>query len=86
MLVLTRRLSEGIRIGADVRIVVLAVNGDQVRVGIEAPRGKTILRDEVFERLVADNLEAASHAVVSAPALSAPETAPLRIQEGTTRE
>lgn len=62
MLVLTRGKDEGIQIGADVRIVVLSVSGDQVRLGIEAPREKSILRDEVFERVAAANSEAASYA------------------------
>lgn len=64
MLVLTRRLREGIRIGSDVRIVVLGVSGDQVRIGIAAPARKTILRDEVFERLAEANCEAAHHAAL----------------------
>ena len=62
MLVLTRGRDEGIRVGADVRVVVLSVSGDQVRLGIEAPREKSILRDEVFERIAAANSEAASYA------------------------
>ena len=63
MLVLTRRGEEGIHIGADVRIVVLDISGDQVRIGIEAPAHKSILRDEVFERVARANSEAAKSAL-----------------------
>ncbi len=48
MLVLTRRLGETIRIGSDIVVTVLAVSGRQVRVGIEAPKGITVHREEVF--------------------------------------
>ena len=73
MLVLTRKRGEGVQIGSDIRIVVLEVAGDQIRLGIDAPRGKSILRDEIFERLAAANREAASHAA-AANADSAEET------------
>ena len=69
MLVLTRRPDQGIRVGSDVRVVVLGVSGDQVRIGIEAPRHRAILRDEVFARIAAENSEAASHARPAAEAL-----------------
>ena len=59
MLVLTRRLDEGIRVGRDVRIVVLEISGDQVRLGIAAPRDQAILRDELFARAAEANSDAA---------------------------
>jgi carbon storage regulator len=62
MLVLTRRRDQGIHIGPDVRIVVLEVSGEQVRIGIDAPASKSILRDEVFDRIAKANSEAARHA------------------------
>jgi carbon storage regulator CsrA len=45
-----------------VRIVVLEVSGEQVRIGIDAPASKSILRDEVFDRIAKANSEAARHA------------------------
>ena len=63
MLVLTRRRDQGIRVGSDVRIVVLSVSGEQVRIGIEAPAHKSILRDEVFERIAQANSDAANQDV-----------------------
>lgn len=47
MLVLTRKEGEKIRIGDDIVISVVRVNGDKVRIGIEAPTSMTILRDEL---------------------------------------
>lgn len=51
MLILTRRPGETIRIGSDVVVTVLGVNGQQVRLGIEAPRDVTVHREEVYARI-----------------------------------
>ena len=51
MLLLTRRPGETIRIGSDVVVTVLGVNGQQVRLGIEAPRDVTVHREEVYARI-----------------------------------
>lgn len=58
MLILTRRIGEGVIIGDDVRVVVLEVRGKQVRLGIEAPLEVVVLRDEIFQRLNQENLQA----------------------------
>ncbi|HEX5275409.1 MAG TPA: carbon storage regulator CsrA [Candidatus Rubrimentiphilum sp.] len=50
MLVLTRKLNQAIVIGDDVRIVVVAIERDQVKLGIEAPRELTVNRAEVSEK------------------------------------
>jgi carbon storage regulator len=50
MLVLTRRVNERIVIGDDVTVTVLEVRGDQVRLGIEAPRDVKVFREEVLHR------------------------------------
>lgn len=50
MLVLTRRLDEAIIIEGDVRVVVLGVKGDQVRLGITAPPAVLVDREEVHQR------------------------------------
>lgn len=47
MLILTRRIGESIRIGDDVTVVVLEVKGSQVRLGVEAPKGVAIDRQEI---------------------------------------
>jgi carbon storage regulator len=51
MLILTRRVGENLRIGEEVSVVVLEVNGNQVRLGITAPKSVTVHREEVFERI-----------------------------------
>ena len=60
MLILTRRIGEGIIIGEDIRVVVLEVRGKQVRLGIEAPLEIAVLRDEIFQRLSQENQIASS--------------------------
>jgi carbon storage regulator len=51
MLILSRRIGEIIRIGPDIVVTILGVNGSQVRVGIEAPKDVAVHREEVFERI-----------------------------------
>ena len=51
MLVLTRKITEGITIGPNIRVVVLEIKGGQVRLGIEAPNSVQVHRDEVYEDL-----------------------------------
>lgn len=51
MLVLTRKTNQAIVIGEDVRIVVVAIERDQVKLGIEAPRDVTVHRAEVSEKI-----------------------------------
>jgi carbon storage regulator len=50
MLILTRRAGESLRIGEDVEVTVMAVNGGQVRIGIKAPRHIKVDREEIAER------------------------------------
>ena len=59
MLILTRKIGEGVTIGDEVRVVVLELRGKQVRLGIEAPVGLVVLRDEIFQRLLQENRQAA---------------------------
>lgn len=51
MLILTRRPSEVIMVGDAVRITVLSVIGNQVRIGITAPRSVPVHREEIYERI-----------------------------------
>jgi carbon storage regulator len=51
MLILTRRVGENLRIGDNVTVAVLGVKGNQVRVGIEAPRDVPVHREEIYERI-----------------------------------
>jgi carbon storage regulator len=60
VLVLTRSMKQSIVIGADVVVTVLEIRGDQVRLGISAPRSVTVHREEVFAELAEANRAAAS--------------------------
>ncbi|MCZ7527677.1 MAG: carbon storage regulator CsrA [Acidimicrobiia bacterium] len=60
MLVLTRRANQSIMIGHDIVVTVLEVRGDQVRLGIRAPRDVDVHREEVFAALQKANVSAAS--------------------------
>ena len=60
MLVLTRRVGEAVSIGENVEVVVVAVRGDQVRVGIRAPRHVPILRAELLAQVERENVAAAA--------------------------
>ena len=51
MLILTRRVGETVMIGDDVTITVLGVKGNQVRVGINAPKTVAVHREEIYERI-----------------------------------
>lgn len=60
MLVLTRKVGETIQIGNDIEVTVLSVQGDQIKLGINAPKDVEILRKEVYEAIQESNKEAAS--------------------------
>jgi carbon storage regulator len=51
MLILTRRAGETVMIGSDVTITVLGVKGNQVRIGINAPKDVSVHREEIYERI-----------------------------------
>ena len=51
MLILTRRVGETLMIGDDVTVTVLAVKGNQVRIGVNAPRDVAVHREEIYERI-----------------------------------
>jgi carbon storage regulator len=54
MLVLSRRVDESVIIGDDIEIKIVAINGDKVRLGIEAPKNIPIHRREVYEAIKAE--------------------------------
>ncbi len=58
MLVLTRKKGEVIKIGDDIEITVVATKGDQVKIGISAPKNVEIYRKEVYEEIIAENQQA----------------------------
>ena len=58
MLVLTRKIGEGIAIGDDIKIVVMQIKGKQVRLGIKASPNTVIHREEVYQRILEENKKA----------------------------
>ncbi len=56
MLVLTRKLGETIVISDNIKVTVIGVSGKQVKLGIEAPRGISVHREEVFQKIKDENI------------------------------
>ncbi len=57
MLILTRRVGETLMIGDDVTVTVLGVKGNQVRIGVNAPKDVSVHREEIYERIKKEQSE-----------------------------
>lgn len=84
MLVLSRREAQSIVIGGDVVITVVSIRGDQVRIGIEAPRSIAVHRLEIAVAIEAANREALASADIDPAALPAPVAQPGKNGTGMT--
>ncbi|HPB83118.1 MAG TPA: carbon storage regulator CsrA [Spirochaetota bacterium] len=60
MLVLARRINESIMIGDDIEVVVIDIKGDQVKLGIKAPKKITVHRKEIYNEIQQENIAAMS--------------------------
>ncbi len=58
MLILSRKAGESLHLGDDIRIIVLKVQGNQVKLGLEVPENLTVYREEVYLRIKEENLMA----------------------------
>ena len=72
MLVLTRKINEGIMIGDEIEIRVARIDGETVKIGIQAPRHFTIYRNEIYRQIKETNLGA-----VRPPGAALPQLPPL---------
>jgi carbon storage regulator len=87
VLVLGRRVGEGIMIGHDIKVTVLVVAGDKVRIGIDAPVDVEVHREEVYLEIQQANVQAASttgDAVAGLTAALQDRTAPVAGVSDTT--
>jgi len=66
MLILSRKTNEKVVIGEDITVSIIEIRGDQVRIGIEAPKMVKVFRQEVFDAIKAEN-KAASQSVPVIP-------------------
>ena len=59
MLILSRKIDEKIQIGDDITITIIDIHGEQVKIGVEAPKNIKVFRQEVFEAIQKENTAAA---------------------------
>jgi carbon storage regulator len=59
MLILSRKVDEKIMIGEDISISIIEIRGDQVRIGVDAPKNVKVFRQEIFDAIKAENKAAA---------------------------
>jgi carbon storage regulator len=86
MLILTRRAGEALRIGDDIEVMVMAVNGSQVRIGINAPRDVAVDREEIAERKRRDREGSQTGAAASFKnGIKNPETGSDKLRTATKR-
>jgi carbon storage regulator len=69
MLILSRKINEKIMIGDDISVTVIEIRGDQIRIGVDAPKQVKVYRQEVFDLVKAENQAAADAEMARLPQL-----------------
>ena len=62
MLILTRKPNESLQIGENVTVTILSVNGNQIKIGIDAPKDVGVHREEIYEKILSNNTDTRSRA------------------------
>jgi len=75
MLILTRRIGESVMIGDEVTITVLGVQGNQIRIGVNAPKSIPVHREEIYDRIHGYGSANAAKATTSVPIPTPPQPA-----------
>lgn len=71
MLILSRKIDEKIKIGNDITVTLISIQGDQVKIGVEAPKSVKVFRQEVFTAIQNENKAAVSNAELPEDTVSA---------------
>ncbi len=73
MLILSRKIGESIVIAGNIRVKVVRVDGETVKIGVEAPSSVPVHRQEVYDEIQRNNQQAATQPSISLPKLSPPK-------------
>ena len=57
VLILTRRIGESVKINEDITVTVLGIKGNQIRIGVDAPRHVSVHREEIYQRMKNEELD-----------------------------